>query len=130
MNATIRPHGFRFSKLDAIILIITTILATWLFNLEIELWWILPMVVGHFFLFCNVFLVWQRYELIWAVVFVINIAIHFLLGKTHWLTICAIQIPFTILFITLQIRSPKYHGIAAARLNPQLAKHLAKTPDE
>ncbi len=53
-------HGFRVSALDGAILLLGAFLTLWLRNESFPLWWLVPMVLGHFFLFCNVFLVWRR----------------------------------------------------------------------
>lgn len=55
-----RMHGFRVSALDGAILLLGAFLTLWLRNESFPLWWLVPMVLGHFFLFCNVFLVWRR----------------------------------------------------------------------
>jgi len=120
-----RTSGFRLSWLDAVILIVGTVLSWWLLSQAFPLWWIVPAALGHFFLFCNVFLVWRRLELLWAVVFVINVAAHFVLGEEGWLSPMLYQLPFTVLVIMWQIRSPWYHGIFAERLNSRLKEYLA-----
>ena len=122
-----RTHGFRFSVQDALILLGGAGLAYWLWNESFPLWWIIPMALGHFFLFCNVFLVWQKLELAWAAAFVIQVAIHLVAGYTGWLSPLLIQTPVTFFVIWLQLRSPWYHGILAQRLNPQLPDFLRGT---
>ncbi len=47
-----RRCGFRFSPIDAAVLLVATIVAIWMHRHEYELWWVVPMAVGHFFLFC------------------------------------------------------------------------------
>lgn len=115
-----KRHGFRFSIGDALILAAGLALTLWLHAIEFPLWWIVAMAVGHFFLFCNVFLVWQRWELIWAAIFVINAGVHIATGSFAWLSPFLWQLPWTIAAIGLQIRSPWYHGIFARRWNPSL----------
>lgn len=119
-----RRHGFRFSVWDALILLSGFGLALWLRSEEFALWWVVLAAVGHFFLFCNVFLVWRRWELGWAVIFVINVAAHVAYGIFGWLSPILVQLPVTVLVIMLQIRSPWYHGIFARRLNPHLDGYL------
>jgi len=121
-----RPkYGFRFSVLDAVVLILTMAASIWLRKLNIELWWVLPVVIVHFFLFCNVFMVWRKYELIWAVIFVMNVMLHVLiLDNPGWWPACIYQVPVTLIIIGIQMRSPWYHGIAARFINPHLADYL------
>jgi len=119
-----RRHGFRLSFVDALVLTAGAVFSWWLAEMEFPLWWIVPAALGHFFLFCNVFLVWRRWELLWAGVFVLNVATHLALGRTEWLSPMLFQLPFTVLVIAWQMKSPWYHGILAERLNPKLAEYL------
>ncbi len=88
------------------------------------LWWIVAMATGHFFLFCNVFLVWRRWELLWAAVFTVNAAIHLALGADDAGSVLLWQMPVTLFVLLRQIRSPWYHGIYAEKLNPRLPDYL------
>ena len=119
-----RTHGFRFSARDALVILCSAAITWWLRSMSFELWWIAPLVLGHFFLFCNVFLVWQRWEFVWAVIFIANVTIHFALGFSDWFPCLLWQTPVTITVIVLQMRSPWYHGIFAQRINPQLDEYL------
>lgn len=119
-----RRHGFRMSALDGVVLLLGTILTSWLRNEAFPLWWIVPMALGHFFLFCNVFLVWRRLELVWAAVFLILISGHLACGHTDWLSPLMMQMPVTLIVLWLQIRSPWYQGIFARQINPRLDDFL------
>lgn len=112
------------SGLDGVVLLLGTILTIWLRNEAFPLWWIVPMALGHFFLFCNVFLVWRRLELVWAAVFVMLISGHLACGHTDWLSPLMMQMPVTLSVLWLQIRSPWYHGIFARQINPLLDEFL------
>lgn len=125
MNHTERRDGFRISFLDGLILAAGVAVTVWLRSIDFPLWWIVPMALGHFFLFCNVFLVWRKLELVWAVTFVILIGIHLAAGYTGWLSPLIMQAPVTLFVIWLQLRSPWYHGIFARRINPRLDDYLA-----
>ncbi|MDI1312445.1 hypothetical protein [Prosthecobacter sp.] len=124
-SSTPRRHGFRCSIGDALILAAGLGLSCWLHALDFPLAWIVPAALGHFFLFCNVFLVWRRWELLWASAFVLNVAAHLALGSLDWLSPLLFQLPITVLVIIWQIRSPWYHGILAEQLNPRLKEYLA-----
>jgi hypothetical protein len=113
------------SALDGVVLLLGTILTIWLRSESFPLWWIVPMVLGHFFLFCNVFLVWRRLELMWATVLVIVISGHLAVGHTDWLSPVMMQTPVTLIVLWLQLRSPWYHGIFSRRINPRLDDFLA-----
>ena len=122
-----RQHGFRISIWDGLILVLGAVLAFWLRSAEFTLWWTVPVVVGHFFLFCNVFLVWRNLELLWAAVFVANVLIHVARGMLEWWPACGWQSIATIAVIAWQMRSPWYHGIFARRINPRLGEYLSGT---
>lgn len=83
------------------------------------------MALGHFFLFCNVFLVWRRWEIFWAAVFILNAALHLASGMSGGISVLLCQLPFTVLVIVWQIRSPWYHGIFAEKWNPRLSNYLS-----
>jgi hypothetical protein len=119
-----RTCGFRLSWLDAVILIVGAALSWWLQSQSFPLWWVVPAALGHFFLFCNVFLVWRRLELLWGVLFVINAGAHLVFGMLDWLSPMLFQLPATVLVITWQVRSPWYHGVFAERVNPHLKEYL------
>ena len=112
--------GFRFSVSDAGVLAGGLAATIWLKNRDFPLWWVVPAAVGHFFLFCNVFLVWRRWEMIWAAVFVLNVAGHLAVGIFDWPSPLALQFPVTVTVIVLQIRSPWYRGIFAKERNPPI----------
>ena len=116
-----RRHGFRFSVWDGLIIGGGGALAFWLRSIGFGLWWLVPVVLAHFFVFCNIFLVWRRWELLWAVLFIFNVAAHVASGSASGLSVLVWQTPVTLAIIALQMRSPWYHGIFARRLNPQLS---------
>ncbi|WP_395733030.1 hypothetical protein [Prosthecobacter sp.] len=124
---TARHHGFRLSFVDALVLVTGAVLSGWLAKMDFPLWWIVPAAVGHFFLFCNVFLVWRRWELLWAAAFIFNVAGHFSLETYTATPVLLWQAPATILVIVFQMRSPWYHGIFARQINPRLADYLNDT---
>lgn len=121
---TQRCHGFRVSTWDGLILVLGAGLTLWLRSAEFPLWWIVPVVVGHFFLFCNVFLVWRNLELLWAAVFIANVLLHVAMGDLGWWPACGWQLLATVAVIARQMRSPWYHGIFARRINPRLDDYL------
>jgi hypothetical protein len=120
----VRTFGFRFSVTDAGIILIFTAMTLLLKAAGSPLAWILPIVACHFFLFCNVFRVRPRFELIWAGLFLANVIAWTLLNQLAWIPILPTQIPITILVILAEMRTPRYHGIFAEHLNPRLADYL------
>ena len=81
---------------------------------------VIALVVGHFFLFCNVFRIPRALELIWAAAFVALIAARIEVGSPSWpFALIAIAV-VTSLVITLEMRRPSYHGVGWRRINPEL----------
>ena len=113
-----RTYGMRFSLPDGIVITIT-LLITWYFW---ENWntlaLMLPVVLGHFFLFCNIFRIHRKYELIWASSFVINCLFWIVfMDNFSWIAILLTQSPMTMILILLEILHPTYHGIIAKIIN-------------
>ena len=118
-------YGFRFFATDALVLMAGAV-GTWvLARQDFPLWWMVPCVVGHFFLFCNVFRVRRSYELAWAALFLVNTGWRLNQGAFGWNPTLLWQLPVTLVVLLAEIRSPRYHGIGAQRLNPKLEEYLA-----
>ena len=103
--------GFRFSPRDAVVVVVCTLATAWLWGRVGSLSFVLFVVLVHFFLFCNVFRVRMRYELIWASSFVLNASAWQLMDALGWQSVLGTQIPITLLVIGAELRSPSYHGI-------------------
>jgi len=120
-----RTWGFRFSLTDAVVLVVFGVTVAMLHRFGSSLSWIMAIVAGHFFfLFCNIFRVVRRRELIWAAVFVVNVGLWLLLGQLDWFNVLACQLPVTSGVIAWELRAARYHGVFADRLNTRLADYL------
>jgi hypothetical protein len=116
-----RPPGFRFSAADAVVLVVGGV-ASWLaWGVLGRMVLLLPVVLFHFFLFCNVFRIRRSYELMWAAAFIVNLLAWQALGAFSWRNVLLTQAPLTLVFILAEMRSGRYHGVAFARINPQAA---------
>lgn len=111
MSSSPGPPGFRFSWTDAAAVIVAFATSALLWNTLHEWALLFPIVLGHFFLFCNVFRVCRAFELTWAAIFVANFAAWAMSGHLSWWYALLVQTPFTLTFLVLEIRSPRYHGI-------------------
>ncbi len=103
--------GFRFSPRDAAVVVVCTLATAWLWGRVGSLSLLLFVVLVHFFLFCNVFRVRTRYELIWASSCVLNASAWQLMDALDWQSVLGSQIPITVLVIGAELRSPCYRGI-------------------
>jgi hypothetical protein len=116
--------GFRLSIIDAVVLVAAGP-ATWLAWPRIgALAGVIPLVVLHFFLFCNIFRIHRTKELIWAAVCVVNVFAWAAFGETSWAGILSVQLPLTVGLIIWEIRGPWYHGICARQWNARLDDYL------
>lgn len=111
-----RPWGFRFSLMDAIIVVGGALLtfAAWpifgVFSLCI------PFLVFHFFLFCNTFRIGGERSLIWVASFLLNA---FLWTYTQSTTLhVASQLLVTLLLIVNCVLGRNYHGLWCEWINP------------
>jgi hypothetical protein len=128
MSERPRTHGFRCSPLDAAVVIAAPI-ATWLARPVLgPMAGVICLAVGHFFLFCNVFRITRRKELLWTAACLANVTAWTLADAFSWAGILAVQTPLTAMLIGLELRSPGYHGVLARRLNPRLDDYLAGRP--
>ena len=125
-----RRAGFRLSVLDAIVLALCSP-ATWL------LWYVLgelallcPVVLGHFFLFCNVFRVHRNREMIWGVSFVAVVCLLTWLGVYSWWRVCLFQSPVTLGVIMTAILSNNYRGLGWSRKKSARASTLPPSGNE
>lgn len=120
-----RTWGFRFTPQDIISIAVFTTAAVVLWRWENPLWWMLTIAGSHFFLFCNVFRIVRRRELIWAASFILNIGGWLWFEQLTCAHVLASQLPITIFLIIADMRAPGYHGIFANRLNPRLNDYLS-----
>ncbi len=117
--------GFRFSRLDALIIASALGGAWYLHQFSIELAMIVLFVVAHFFLFCNIVRMSRIPELIWAGVFAMLTYIALATGLFGWWLAAGLSVLLSALLVTLEIRKPSYHGMFWRRLNPELPEWFA-----
>lgn len=130
MRKAQRTWGLRFGPGDASFLLICAIATVLLWQSLPQLAPIVPLACGAFFLFCNVFRIARKLELIWAGLLLLNVGALLALNAFSWLLILGIQIPLTGIVLWIEIRSPRYHGIFATQLNPHLQRYLQAGTDD
>lgn len=117
--------GLRLSVFDVFILFITIPL-TWLAWFVVgESALVFPFVIVHFFLFCNVFRIRRRSELIWAGTFLLNAAGHIFWGQLWLVSLFSSQLLITLLLVRREVQRSDYHGICSNRWNPNIDAYLA-----
>jgi len=119
-----RTWGFRFFASDAVVIAIMAGAAIALRQAKEPLWWILVIVGGHFFLFCNIIRIRRSFEIAWAALFITNISVWTWFENLSCAGVLSIQLPITAVLVIAEIRSARYHGAFASRANPRLNDYL------
>ena len=120
-----RTCGFRLPGGDLVVLCIGALASFTIWDFIGELSVMILFTVGHFFLFCNVFRVRRKPELIWAVVFVLNMTLMNFTSETYgMLQACGVQFILTIAIIIESMRRPDYHGVLSRRINGKITDYL------
>ena len=119
-----RTCGLRLSVSDVVVLLLGIAAGGmgWFYIREIAL--IVPFVVIHFFLFCNVFRVRRLPELVWAVSFILNCITWNALAELRLEWIFSSQVLVMVILILFELKHPHYHGIFAHRINPYVDTYL------
>jgi hypothetical protein len=105
------PAGFRFSITDAAAIAVCAA-ATWgTWPMLGETAIAFPIVLGHFFLFCNIFRVPRSPELLWSGVFVVNTGAWLSAGRFTWSAVLWTQMPVTLTVVLAAVLQSDYHGV-------------------
>jgi hypothetical protein len=118
--------GLRLSTIDVIVLLVGGLISASIAALAPWFGIALAFVIGHFFLFCNVFRMARSRELVWAVVFVVLSASTAFIGLPHWPVTLTISFVATVLLVVVEMRQPSYHGAFWRRINPDLPQWWAQ----
>jgi len=81
---------------------------------------VIAVAVGQFFLFCNVFRISRRRELIWTGIFVVLAGGTVLAGFPGWPATLAISGCASVVAVLGEMRTPSYHGVGWRKINPHL----------
>ena len=120
MAANLFRPGFRLSQLDIAILLVGIVGVVLAGSVALYAGFVIAFVVGHFFLFCNVFRVSRLPELTWAIIFIGLSTATILVGQPGWLVTALCSLIVTIGIIFREIRKPSYHGVFWRAWNPDL----------
>lgn len=69
------------------------------------------LVVGHFFLFCNVVRLRRAFELLWAGCFVAITMTLLWMGTTDWMVALVAITPVTAVLVASEVSSGNYRGV-------------------
>ena len=114
-----RSLGVQFPAADGVVIVITGFAIWGLSGPMREFARLVGFVVGHFFLFCNIFRIHRKYELAWAAVFLANVACG-IIGEA-WGPVDAMlmQAPLTVVLVVAEMFSSRYHGLGCSFINPR-----------
>ena len=112
--------GFRFSVTDALVLAAAAGLMYWIWHQSQPIALLAGFVVGHFFLFCNVFRISQNAELSWAGTFVALVALSLFTSLLDLPVAAGLCVLLSTFLIIREMRLPHYHGIFWKQVNPRL----------
>jgi hypothetical protein len=92
-----KPHspGIEVSRRDAAVLVLAGLVVWVSWNIHREFAFAVAFVVGHFFLFCNVLRIGRKHELIWAVLFAVDMLAAASFARWSWTTGMLAQLPVT-----------------------------------
>lgn len=119
--------GFRLSLLDVIILILGVVGTLIFLPISKINSFIIAFVVGHFFLFCNVFRISRPLELIWATLLILFGVLIEIFRLFNWYIVAIIMVAVTFGIILIEMRKKSYHGIMWQRFNPNLVDWFKDT---
>ena len=110
-----KEAGFRMNIIDVVFIGLLGSASYYIYTIlgSSENLYLLPLYVGFtFFLFCNVFRLRTKEELIWTLSFLITALVTFKLFHTHWVAITlGLSSLFQAVLIGLAIGSDGYHGV-------------------
>jgi hypothetical protein len=117
--------GFQISVFDACFLVTGLLLSRGLRDAAPGVALIPGYVVGTFFLFCNVFRIARRSELLWTAFFVAaaGAATMDLVG---WRAVFGGSAVLSVALFLVEFRKPSYHGIWWRHINPGLPEWWRK----
>jgi hypothetical protein len=112
--------GFRISARDVAVLVAGMCGTLYLGMTTWYAGFIIGFPVVQFFLFCNVFRIDRKLELLWATVFVILVITTVKFGVPGWPLTIVLSLMMTKYLIFQEMKSPNYHGIGWQKINPRL----------
>ncbi|MDA0750697.1 MAG: hypothetical protein O2964_08295 [Verrucomicrobia bacterium] len=112
--------GFRISAMDVGILVAGVMGASIVWSSSVLWALIILFVVAHFFMFCNIFRIPRRPELIWAGTFISLSFMTIVFELPGWLITAGTSFGLAAILIRQSMRRPDYHGVAWQKINPGL----------
>src|SRR5262245_61925729 len=96
--------GFRLSVVDVIVLV-AGVTGSIILS-KFEWWWgfVVALVLGHFFLFCNIVRMARPLELIWAAVFASLVGATIAFERPGWLVTAILSLLVTVIVVALEMR--------------------------
>jgi len=112
--------GFRLSLRDFFVLVVGIGGSVALYKTFWQASLIIIFATGHFFLFCNVFRISRRLELIWAAIFVLLAGGTIMANFPGWFATLILSFCITVVVVVREMKKPSYHGVGWRKVNPHL----------
>ena len=106
--------------LDLAVIVAGVVVSWWIGKRYWPLSVMVLVVVGRFFLFCNVFRLSRSLELVWAGVFLVLLSLKIDSDFVSWKTTMAMILCVTHIVVICEMKKSSYHGIFWRRVNPNL----------
>lgn len=127
--------GFRLSLIDCLVIILAFFITFFLsqlsslslldHNSHLVFHYFILFVVGNFFLFCNVFRIRTKLELIWIIFSFLNLIV-FIFIFNHLGCFLLGQLLLSMAVIGYEMTTEHYHGVFAYKINQNIDKYLQK----
>jgi hypothetical protein len=108
--------GFRISLSDLFFILLVMIASAAIYStLESMVIAFIPLhLCGVFFLFCNVFRIRTRQELLWVCSYIASAAYSMMTGADFWSSILLVTTPMIVVVVTWAVMSGGYRGVLAS----------------
>lgn len=112
--------GLLFNFRDILLLVAGVAIALSLFPQASRMSLVTAMIIGHIFVFSNVFRISHSREFIWSGCFVLIGSVTIISGSAGWLYTIIMMLLICIFAVGINMQKPSYHGVFWRRVNPQL----------
>jgi cell division protein FtsW (lipid II flippase) len=119
-NPPLFAPGFRISKIDMAFIFLAIFLAVYLYQISQETNFIILFTTFHFFMFCNVFRIERKPELIWSVFFCITTYGTLTYQTPPWKYNFLLSLLRAVILIFIDTTKKSYHCIFWQKINPNI----------
>lgn len=119
-NLHLFSPGFRISIIDLVFIFLAVGAAVYIYRISQDTSFVILFTTFHFFMFCNVFRIERKPELIWSIFFCITTYGTLIYQFPPWKYNYLLSLMLAIFLIFIDTKKPSYHGIFWQKINPNL----------